>query len=85
MEFQIGDRVIGKGIGRGDMKNVPGTVKSATDEHSILVEFDENIRGHNGNRNCKDGHGWFCDIRQLKLAAPIDVKIIAEVEVEAKL
>lgn len=59
--FNVGDRVVGKLDFDGrEFRGKRGTVREV-DRNAILVEFDDNINGHDGNLNCEDGHGWWCN------------------------
>ncbi len=84
MAYKKGDRVIGCGVGNiHSDREVLGTVKRTAFVNSVLVEFDEDIGGHNGNDgSCKVGHGWFCTQEQLSSAKR---RLIVEVDVEGKL
>lgn len=74
--FNVGDRVIcvapHASIIDYSIKGKVGTIIG----HSIyrkvpLVEFDENVGGHNGRcraeRNGKDGHCWYCRDKELEI------------------
>ena len=86
MAYEAGDRVIGNGVGNANVENAAGTVLYIKSTSNILVEFDTDIRGHDGIHACpvggKDGHCWYCMANMLTL---VKVKTIAEVEVEGKL
>lgn len=61
MKFKVGDKVIAIAeVGKKCIKNVTGKI-IAIDEHSIpyLVEFDEDINGHDGFGKGKPGHCWW--------------------------
>ena len=80
MEFRVGDRVVGE---TGYMRGIKGTVVNLF-ALNALVEFDENVHGHNGNDGtCRDGHGWYCTPEEITLLA--HPKPIAEVTVEGDL
>lgn len=65
--FNVGDRVVGKLDFDGrEFRGKRGTVREV-DENTVLVDFDDHIDGHNGNLNCKDGHGWWCCIDEIAL------------------
>lgn len=82
VKFKVGDRVVG--IGTWDHKNIDGkygTVFSTTGSthNNIAIEFDENIGGHDcssAGKRCKDGHGWWVNPNQLKLANTPDWKVL---------
>jgi hypothetical protein len=68
MRLKVGDRV--KCIEEFDFAPVGsiGTVKQNDyDGGSILVVWDENVDGHDGNGICKDGYGEYTCIRYLEL------------------
>lgn len=63
-KFQVGDRVrcIKKNyeIGGINIVNELGVIREAeTGASSVLVEFDNNIGGHNGGGKGKDNHCWW--------------------------
>lgn len=63
-KFQVGDRVrcIKKDyeIGGINIVNELGVIREAeTGDSSVLVEFDNNIGGHNGGGKGKDNHCWW--------------------------
>lgn len=65
--FNVGDRVVCKRDFDGrEFCGKRGTVR-AVDKTSVLVDFDDYINGHDGNLNCKDGHGWWCNINDIAL------------------
>ena len=78
MSIKIGDRVFAGKAGKAGIAGTAGTVIG----HSVfdgdpLVEFDENIDGHDGlgkfqtgGRNGKQGHCWY--------VAEEDLEVITE-------
>ena len=82
-KFRIGDRVawtdsasIG-GYSTYLQRDDLGTIVVA--DSSLLVEFDRNIRGHNGllsqvgktqKKKAKDGHGWWVLAREIRKVTP---------------
>ena len=69
MRFKVGDRVIAtQWVGKDQFTTaVTGTVVGVEKraETPYLVQFDENIDGHDGNSAkhrglCKVGYGWWC-------------------------
>lgn len=53
-----------------ETKGFLGTV-IALGRDNVLVEFDENITGHNGNSSDatgQDGHCWWCESSDIKIA-----------------
>lgn len=65
--FNVGDRVVGKFVSDNEKcRGKRGTVRDV-DENSILVDFDDHINGHDGNGNCQEGHGWWCNIDDIAL------------------
>lgn len=65
--FNVGDRVVAKsGFGYRELFGKRGTVREV-DGTSILVEFDDHINGHDGDGNCQDGHGWWCNSDEIAL------------------
>lgn len=69
-EFNVGDRVIGKGCWCGfGLHGKTGTIIEKG-EWACLVEFDENVGGHNGTNakvKGKDGHCWWVLCEDLEL------------------
>ena len=72
-KFNVGDRV--KCVTTREGESLKGGKVGTVIAHSIvkkvpLVEFDENVGGHNGRyraeRNGKDGHCWYCRDNELK-------------------
>ena len=68
IQFKVGDYIrIKRGHPYGDCYRISGRefgrVKAVEEEETnlrnILVEFDKNIGGHDGNGLCKNGHGWW--------------------------
>ena len=76
VEFRVGDRVKAlTNVGyRHGTKGEIGTVICIKPENSMLVEFDNNIAGHDGNGVCevsgKNGHCWF--------VKPCDLQLVSE-------
>jgi hypothetical protein len=73
--YKIGDRVIAiDKVGHKDVTGVKGTVIDVdTDDNTYLVEFDDSVKGHDGNwcarKKGKPGHCWWCgkdDISKIK-------------------
>lgn len=83
MRFKVGDRVVVRqgeifSTKRSCADHLLGTVIGVSIAGSILVEFDDFIRGHDGNTCCaslssghygKDGHCWYCheDVLHLEI------------------
>jgi len=69
--FKTGDRVVynrkSTAIApRGIYDGAKGTI---ADVDSLLVEFDDNVRGHNGGLDgvvVKEGHGWYVNSADIK-------------------
>lgn len=61
--FNIGDRVRVSGVQNGkSFSNTLGTVIGKAKNLSMYdIEFDEDIGGHRGLNNGKEGHCWICD------------------------
>lgn len=73
MEVNVGMRVISKRHANAPSGKV-GTVLYINDDYSenILVEYDENVRGHSGGEGHgvpygKDGHCWWEEPRYLEV------------------
>ena len=69
MRYRVGDRVIAsQWVGKDQYATaVKGTVVAVERraETPYLVQFDENVDGHDGNSSkyrglCKKGYGWWC-------------------------
>jgi hypothetical protein len=62
MNFKVGDRVraIEAYDGKKEIVGKIGTIKHINNNFSFLVEFDENIKGHDGDGTLKRGHCWNC-------------------------
>jgi hypothetical protein len=68
-EFKPGDRVISLETDR--TYNITGTVLKYKKEDSkhALIEFDENIGGHDGDRMGKQGYCWWVSSNRLKYSS----------------
>ncbi len=71
-EFKIGDRVrivsvtpIDEADGVKIVDGMTGTVKEV-DETEVGVEFDDDVNGHDGFWEGKDGHCWYVEPKYLE-------------------
>lgn len=69
MKFKIGDRItcISEYEFKKSIINKTGTVIKVNSEHSIGVEFDDKIDGHNCDGLGKNLHCWYIPESNLKL------------------
>ena len=72
LNLAVGVRVVAiRNVGNKDhTKGYLGTILDLGRDN-VLVEFDENIAGHNGNSGTitgQDGHCWWCEHRDIKIA-----------------
>lgn len=81
MKLKVGMRVLCKGeVGSRGLKNIKGTIifldkrASGNDEAGVLVEFDEDIKGHCGGMHSapcgKFNHCWWVMPMELKIIKP---------------
>ena len=92
-EFRPGDRVrVFATVGKKNVKNVVGTLIGNQQgmTNSWLIEFDDNIKGHDGNGikgvdgkelTCKQGHGWYVFNELFKLLGEGDFDFSIETDV----
>ncbi len=81
-KFKVGDRVkCIDSVGFNErVKDSHGTVRDVNpDGDWVEVEFDDNIGGHTLDGKCKDGHGWVCPSKKLKVEQYKEVKRHAKV------
>lgn len=66
-DFKVGDRVEAIApVGNDDSTGVIGTIRRIEGNERILIEFDEDINGHDGD-DYKDGHCWWVDAEDIEL------------------
>lgn len=68
-KFKVGQRIIATNNHTGNYRiiNQKGTILYTSFDYCGIV-FDNNIGGHNCDKICKEGHGYYVDIRDLKIS-----------------
>lgn len=84
-KFRVGDRVRATRESWGTIKagDLGTVIPNLPGHHNALVEFDDNVSGHDGGGQGKDGHCWWLSDDDIELvheaptpeAAPITVNI----------
>lgn len=69
--LQIGDKIIFNGVAGNNNKfyrNLKGTILDIRDKVDYLIEFEKNIKGHDGFSEIKgkDGYCWYTYGHEIK-------------------